>query len=120
MIVKSPSRSNVQRCGFAHEVFSGMIGAASAGSLPKPVTQACLRPCAPDSLPVMGKYRLELDERRGEMRKDDGGVTNMIINSGHNCWGILWSAVSGLSTAEQVLYGKSNSVDLKRFSPGRF
>ncbi len=79
-------------------------------------TQACLRPCARDSLPVMGRYSLQDGTSSGGR---GGKVANLYINSGHNCWGILWSAVSGLAIAEMVLYGEAKSVNLKAFAPER-
>lgn len=69
------------------------------------VVQACMRPCLPDALPVMGKV---------------GHVRGAYISAGHNCWGILWAPVSGLAMSELILDGAARSVDLSRFSPGRF
>ena len=68
-------------------------------------TQACMRPCPPDALPMMGKV---------------GHVRGAYISAGHNCWGILWAPISGLSMAELIMEGESKCVDLRPFSPGRF
>jgi glycine/D-amino acid oxidase-like deaminating enzyme len=68
------------------------------------VTQACMRPCAPDALPIMGAVP---------------GVPGAFVACGHNCWGILWSLVSGLSMAELMVSGTS-AVDLSDFSLARF
>jgi len=67
--------------------------------------QACMRPCLPDALPVMGKV---------------GHVRGAYISAGHNCWGILWAPVSGLAMSELILDGAARCVDLRRFAPGRF
>lgn len=67
--------------------------------------QACMRPCLPDALPIMGKV---------------GHVRGAYISAGHNCWGILWAPVSGLAMSELILDGAARCVDLARFSPGRF
>ena len=69
------------------------------------VTQACMRPCAPDALPMMGAI---------------AGADNAFLCCGHNCWGITWSLVSGLAMAELISTGKSTTVDLSAFSPQRF
>lgn len=42
------------------------------------VVQACMRPCPPDALPIMGKVP---------------HVRGAYISAGHNCWGILWAPV---------------------------
>lgn len=44
------------------------------------IAQACMRPCASDSLPVMGPIP---------------GADGAYVSTGHNCWGILWAPVSG-------------------------
>jgi len=67
--------------------------------------QACMRPCLPDALPIMGKV---------------GHVRGAYISAGHNCWGILWAPVSGLAMSELILDGYASCVNLARFKPGRF
>lgn len=69
------------------------------------VVQACMRPCPPDALPIMGKVP---------------HVRGAYISAGHNCWGILWAPVSGLAMSELILDGAASCVDLRRFSPARF
>eukprot|EP00930_Biecheleria_cincta_P050495 TRINITY_DN35667_c0_g1_i1.p1 TRINITY_DN35667_c0_g1~~TRINITY_DN35667_c0_g1_i1.p1 ORF type:complete len:446 (-),score=69.56 TRINITY_DN35667_c0_g1_i1:226-1563(-) len=69
------------------------------------VVQACMRPCPPDALPIMGKV---------------GHVRGAYISAGHNCWGILWAPVSGLAMSELIMDGEASCVDLRHFSPGRF
>lgn len=68
------------------------------------IVQACMRPCPPDGLPLIGKVPQ---------------VKNLYIAAGHNCWGILWSAATGLLMSELVL-NESLSLDISPFSPGRF
>lgn len=69
------------------------------------IVQACMRPCPPDALPIMGKVP---------------HVRGAYISAGHNCWGILWAPVSGLAMSELILDGAASCVDLRHFSPGRF
>lgn len=69
------------------------------------VQQACLRPCPPDGLPVMGAIPR---------------VAGAYVAAGHNCWGITWAPVSGLAMAELVLQGAPSVMSLKPFSPRRF
>lgn len=68
-------------------------------------SQACMRPCPPDGMPLMGK----INHLRGAY-----------ISAGHNCWGILWAPSSGKAMAELVMQGKTRDVDLAPFSPHRF
>jgi glycine/D-amino acid oxidase-like deaminating enzyme len=69
------------------------------------ITQACMRPCTPDGLPVMGEIP---------------GVDGAFVSAGHNCWGILWAPASGLAMAELVATGKSSTIDLTAFRVNRF
>ena len=68
------------------------------------VQQACMRPCAPDAMPIMGQVP---------------NVDGAFISAGHNCWGILWAPISGLAMSELMVEGES-SVDLSPFDPARF
>lgn len=68
------------------------------------VSQACMRPCPPDSLPFIGSVP---------------GYENLLIAAGHNCWGILWSAGTGLLVSELVA-GESPSINLSPYNPGRY
>jgi len=70
-------------------------------------TQACMRPYTNiDGLPMIG-----------EIPK----TSNAYIASGHNCWGILWSGVTGKVMAELILTGKPpRTASIKDFSPARF
>lgn len=48
------------------------------------------------------------------------GIEGAFISCGHNCWGILWGPVSGLSMAELIVEGSSSCVDLSAFNPARY
>ena len=83
--------------------FQGMAPFAR-GQKPK-IEQACMRPCAPDAMPVLGLVP---------------GTANVVCAYGHNCWGILWAPVSGLAMSELIADGRASCVDLAPFSPSRF
>ena len=68
-------------------------------------TQTCMRPCAPDALPVIGAVP---------------GYEGAFINCAHNCWGILWAPASGKALAERILDGAASTANLDAFSPRRF
>jgi len=87
----------------ACESFRGMTSAVSGGE--PEVTQACLRPCPTDALPLLGGVP---------------GVEGAYLCTGHNCWGILWGPVSGLAISELVLEGKSTCADISAFTVERF
>ena len=82
----------------------GTMSSTFRGRTPD-IVQACMRPCPPDGLPLMGK----ISHLRGAY-----------ISAGHNCWGILWAPVSGKAMSEVVLDGAASCVDLAPFSPMRF
>jgi len=84
---------------------AAMAGMTSLAAGEPAVAQACMRPCAPDALPIMGAVP---------------GCPNAFLAAGHNCWGILWSLVSGLAMAELAATGDCRAVDLAPFSPARF
>lgn len=86
----------------AAQAFSGM--SRRLGGEPD-VSQACMRPCPPDAMPLMGKVP---------------AVKGAYISAGHNCWGILWAPVSGLAMSELILDGAAACVDLGAFEPSRF
>ncbi|GMH76207.1 hypothetical protein TrST_g9485 [Triparma strigata] len=67
-------------------------------------TQACMRPCPPDALPIISTVP---------------GYKNAFINAGHNCWGILWAPISGKILSEMVVKGRS-SVNIEAFDVRRF
>ncbi len=70
------------------------------------VTQACMRPCSEDGLPIMG-----------EVSHDVAGV---FISTAHNCWGILWAPICGKAMAELVSAGTQSVLNLRPFSLDRF
>ena len=83
----------------------GVMLKSIAGDGKKPmVTQACMRPCAPDALPILGPV---------------DGIENAYMATAHNCWGILWSPVTGEIITQLITQGKSD-IDIRPFSPTRF
>eukprot|EP00903_Cladosiphon_okamuranus_P015426 g14249.t1 len=97
VILPDPSRVTA-----ATKSFKGMT---SIGNEDPTVTQACMRPCPPDGLPIMGEVP---------------GVRGAYISAGHNCWGILWAPVTGLLMSELLVDGKASTVNIGPFSPSRF
>merc|ERR1711879_383163 len=91
-----------KRVKAATDCFSEM--SKRLGGTPDTV-QACMRPCPPDALPIMGKV---------------GHIKGAYISAGHNCWGILWAPVSGKAMSELIVDGRATTVDLQPFAPGRF
>ncbi|GMH53457.1 hypothetical protein TrRE_jg4145, partial [Triparma retinervis] len=80
------------------------ISSTYTGLIPD-VSQACMRPCPPDALPIMG---------------DVPGFKNAYLNCGHNCWGILWAPAAGKSMAELIVGGESKTCELGGFDVRRF
>ena len=71
-----------------------------------PVRQACMRPCAPDGLPIVGPVP---------------GVRNTFVATGGNVWGITWAPAVGKLVSEMVVDGGSaSSLNMRPFSPRRF
>ncbi|CAJ1379488.1 unnamed protein product [Effrenium voratum] len=101
-LLPSEVEPDPQRVEAATACFSEM--SRKLGGKPD-VVQACMRPCPPDALPIMGKVP---------------HVKNAYISAGHNCWGILWAPVSGKAMSELILDGAAKCVDLRHFRPGRF
>mmetsp|Transcript_36646 Transcript_36646/g.90167 ORF Transcript_36646/g.90167 Transcript_36646/m.90167 type:complete len:395 (+) Transcript_36646:78-1262(+) len=93
---------NMERVKAAQSSFSAL---SSLGQGHEVHAQACMRPCAPDALPILG----QIDK-----------CSNAYIAAGHNCWGILWAPVTGLAMTELMLDGEAQCVCLKAFSPSRF
>lgn len=71
------------------------------------ITQACMRPCPSDALPVMS---------------DIPGFKGAYVSAGHNCWGILWAPVSGKAMAELItsVDNTQSTLDLSPFHISRF
>ncbi|CAM9119458.1 unnamed protein product [Ascophyllum nodosum] len=90
------------RVAAATKSFRGMTSLGSEGPT---VSQACMRPCPPDGLPIMGSVP---------------GFRGAYISAGHNCWGILWGPVTGLLMSELLVDGKASTVNIEPFSPSRF
>jgi len=96
-ILPDPQRVKAASASFA--------GLSSLGAREPDLTQACMRPCPPDALPIMGKAP---------------GTEGAYLACGHNCWGILWGPVTGLAMSELIADGNASCVDLAPFSPSRF
>ena len=67
--------ANSSRVSAAHKSLTAMAPALTAGVDGPSKTQACMRPCPPDAMPMMGPVP---------------GHDNIFLSAGHNCWGILW------------------------------
>ena len=97
-------KANPDRVAAAVASFQGMAPFAR-GQTPK-IEQACMRPCAPDAMPVLGVVP---------------GTSNVVCAYGHNCWGILWAPVTGLLISELLADGEVTAIpSLDAFSPKRF
>ena len=97
-------KANPNRVAAAVASFQGMAPFAR-GQTPK-IEQACMRPCAPDAMPVLGVVP---------------GTSNVVCAYGHNCWGILWAPVTGLLISELLADGAVTAIpSLDPFSPKRF
>ena len=96
--------ANPARVAAAAASFAAMVPGAR-GTAPE-VEQACMRPCAPDALPLLGVAP---------------GTANVVVATGHNCWGILWAPITGTLVAELLADGAVSSVpSLDPFSPACF
>ncbi len=67
--------------------------------------QACYRPVTRDGLPLMGAVP---------------GIEGAYVATGHSVWGMLNAPASGEAMAGLILDGRSETVDLTAFDPGRF
>ena len=102
-----PSATNVPDQSRVHaaersltELSSAFDGATSTRQ------QACVRPVAPDGLPIIGPLP---------------GVGNTYVATGHGPWGICWAPITGLAMSELLLdEGQSASLNLRAFAPRRF
>ena len=95
-ITEDPSR-----VAAAMRSFGGMSQSIGGDGKKPLVTQACMRPCAPDALPILGPV---------------DGISNAYMATAGNCWGILWSPVAGEIIADLITKGKS-AINIKPFSP---
>ena len=64
--------ANPARVAAARASFEGLAPSVAVGQAPM-LEQACMRPCAPDAMPLLGLVR---------------GTSNVVLACGHNCWGI--------------------------------
>eukprot|EP00808_Paulinella_micropora_P013903 g52621.t1 len=97
---------NPERAQIAHEIIKEMAPSLIPGRAGPDITQACMRPCFPDALPMLGFVP---------------DVEGIIMAAGHNCWGILWAPITGKVVSELVREGHSTTLpDLRAFNPARF
>lgn len=66
--------------------------------------QACFRPVTGDGLPVIGAVP---------------GVRGAFVATGHSVWGILNAPATGEAMAELLTEGRTRTIDLSPFKPGR-
>ena len=102
-----PAESNVPdalRARAAEASLAELAPTVATGTAPAR-QQACMRPCTPDGLPVMGVLP---------------GVRNAYVAAGHNAWGILWAPVTGLAMSQLIVDGEASVANIKPFSPRRF
>ena len=85
------------------EAICGSISPALA-SAPILARQACFRPVTSDGLPLIGAVP---------------GVAGAYVATGHSVWGILNAPATGEATAELIVDGAAQTVDLSAFSPAR-
>lgn len=98
-IVADPSR-----VAAAMKSFGGLSNSIGGDGKEPNVTQACMRPCAPDAMPILGPV---------------DGISNAYMATAHNCWGILWSPVTGEIISQLITRGETD-IDIRPFSPTRF
>jgi glycine/D-amino acid oxidase-like deaminating enzyme len=92
-----------QSCKFLLEFARTVSSDLATATLEK--TQACFLPCTiGDGLPLIGHVP---------------GTQGLYIATGHSCWGILNSPITGLCMSELIMNGKSTSVDISVFDPKR-
>jgi glycine/D-amino acid oxidase-like deaminating enzyme len=97
-------QADISRVRAAMSSFGELSRSVGGGGKEPVVTQACMRPCAPDALPMIGPIT---------------GVEGAYMACAHNCWGILWSPVTGEIITNLITEGKS-SIDISPFLPTRF
>ena len=101
----SKIEADPRRVEAAHASLASMASFARDAGAPSR-SQACMRPCAPDALPLLGRVP---------------GLDNVSIGAGTNCWGLLWGPVVGKALAEQVALGEPKSLRFQpAFDPARY
>eukprot|EP00466_Bigelowiella_natans_P014917 jgi/Bigna1/66738/fgenesh1_pg.2_\ len=103
MLKPGEEKADMNRISMADKSFK-MLAPKIAMDRNPDVIQACMRPCPPDALPLIGKLP---------------ACENIYIAAGHNCWGILWGPVTGKIMSELILDGET-SINLQAFDPARF
>jgi glycine/D-amino acid oxidase-like deaminating enzyme len=72
---------------------------------PPDVVQACIRPAAPDGVPILGKLPT---------------VENVYVATGGGPWGITWGPLMGLCVASMILDDEEPPIRLAPYKPDRF
>ena len=85
--------------------FARVISRTLAENEESATEQACYLPGSPDGIPIIGKVP---------------DTDDVYIATGHSCWGILNSPATGAAMADLVVDGKSDTIDVRPFSPSRF
>lgn len=99
-----PSETDKPQAARVAAAERSLRGLSSIGARPSDRQQACMRPCSPDGLPMIGGVP---------------GIRDLFVATGHNAWGILLAPVTGELMAELLLDGET-SLPLQPFSLRRF
>ncbi|GBG27232.1 Hypothetical Protein FCC1311_034542 [Hondaea fermentalgiana] len=97
-------KPNEDRVPLAQKSFAHLTTGLSEGN-ERVDLQCCLRPCTDDATPMIGPV--------------EPGKYDLLIGTGHNCWGILWGPITGSILADLV-EKQATDVDLRPFNPLRF
>ncbi|MBI5319486.1 FAD-dependent oxidoreductase [Bradyrhizobium sp.] len=90
----------------AIERLQAIAGRLSPAFRPERISarQSCFRPVTEDGLPLIGPVP---------------GAAGAYVATGHSVWGILNAPATGEALAELIAGGRTHSIDLAPFDPGR-
>jgi glycine/D-amino acid oxidase-like deaminating enzyme len=96
---------NLSRAAAAQTSLERLQLPSSISSRPPDIVQACIRPVAPDGMPILGKV-----------------LDNVYVATGGGPWGITWGPLMGLSIASMILDEDDDDppIRLGPFKPERF
>ena len=103
-----PAATNVpdeSRVAAAERSLADLSTAFQGASSRSTRQQACMRPMAPDGLPILGPLP---------------GVDNLVMATGHGPWGVLWAPITGRVVSELLLDDGEASLNVRAFQPRRF
>jgi glycine/D-amino acid oxidase-like deaminating enzyme len=103
-----PAATNVpdeSRVAAAERSLADLSSAFQGASSRSTRQQACMRPMAPDGLPILGPLP---------------GVDNLVMATGHGPWGVLWAPITGRVVSELLLDDGEASLNVRAFQPRRF